>query len=93
MRAAVSHRRPPLSSRDQVGGSPPSEAIRGLSRVLEKRGPSLSQASAYRVGDAIGKPHKLNRVLALSPFWPQSEYEVEGRVVRVGVIVGQRYVL
>ena len=42
---------------------------------------------AYRIRDAVGEPHKLNCVLGVPPFGAQSEYEVEGRVVRIRVVV------
>jgi hypothetical protein len=94
MRAAVSHRRRPRHWRDRAACSPLSEAIRRLSRAYRK-GPVASaslRAYAYRVGDTVGEPHKLNCVLGFLPFWPQREYEVEGRVVRVGVVIVLRYV-
>jgi len=63
--------------------------------VRVQREPSSARGCervAYRVRNSIREPHKLNCVLGVAPFRPQSEYEFEGRIVRVGGVVVQRYV-
>lgn len=44
----------------------------------------------YCVGDTVSEFDELDSVFSLSPFRAQSEYEVQGRVVRVGRVVVQR---
>jgi hypothetical protein len=94
MHAAVLRRRRPRSGKGRAACSPLSEAIRRLSRACTKGAVASAslRAYAYRVRNAIGKSHKLNCVLGFLPFWPQRKYEVESRVVRVGVVVVLRYV-
>lgn len=44
-------------------------------------------ATAHCVGDAVGEPDELDCILAVPPFRSQREYEVQGRVVRVGIVI------
>ena len=58
-----------------------SRTARPVSTCPERRG------RPYRVGDAVSEPDELDGVFGVSPFWAQSEYEIKGRIVGVGVVV------
>lgn len=49
-------------------------------------------AGAYRIRDAIGESSEVNSVFGHSPFGAKGEYQGQGRVAGVGVVVGQRNV-
>jgi hypothetical protein len=48
--------------------------------------------STYRVRDAILEAHKLDRLFCPLPLWTKREYQGEGGVLGVGIIVEQIYV-